>query len=295
MNRSLMGHLCALFCAVVWGTTFLVSKLLLETYTPVQIMLLRFALAYGMLWIICPKRQICGREELGFLLMSLFGNTLYFLAENSALSFTFASNVSILVSAAPVLTAVLFLLFKREEKVTRPLALGILVAFLGMVLVVFNGSLVLRLAPMGDLLSLGAALSWAVYNLILRRFSGRYSSAFISRKLMFYGLLTGLPLLALEGAPFPAAGLLRPQVLLGLLFLGLIGSGGCYIAWNLAVERLGVLQTNLYIYAIPFVTMVAGAVLLGETVTVMGVLGALLIAAGMALSARKPKEQEAAG
>lgn len=295
MKRTMTGHLCALFCAVVWGTTFLVSKVLLLTYTPLQIMLLRFLLAYPMLWIICPKRQFCGKEELGFLLMSLFGNTLYFLAENCALKYTFASNVSILVSAAPVLTTALFLFFDRKEKVTRSLAVGVLAAFFGMVLVVLNGSLVLKLSSTGDLLGLGAALCWALYNLILPRYSGRYSSAFISRKLTFYSLVVCLPLTVLEGAPFQADQLVRPQVFLSLLFLGLIGSGACYVAWNLAAEWLGVLRTNLYIYAIPFVTMLAGAILFHETITPMGVLGAVLIAVGMAVSSREPKAEEAEG
>ena len=190
------GHLCALFCVIVWGITFIVSAKLLVVFTPIQTMLLRFILAYLVLWVLHPKWYFRWQDEVAFLLMSIFSNTLYFMAENTAITYTQSSNVSILVSTAPVLTAILLALTPSSEKPNRNTVLGILVALVGMVMVVFNGAVVLKLNPVGDLLSMGAALSWAVYSLILQRYSSRFSSYLISRKLMFYGLLTTLPLLA---------------------------------------------------------------------------------------------------
>ena len=197
------GHLCALFCVIVWGITFIVSAKLLVVFTPIQTMLLRFILAYLILWVLHPKWYFRWQDEVAFLLMSIFSNTLYFMAENTAITYTQSSNVSILVSTAPVLTAILLALTPSSEKPNRNTMLGILVALVGMVMVVFNGAVVLKLNPIGDLLSMGAALSWAVYSLILQRYSSRFSSYLISRKLMFYGILTTLPLLAIEGAPLP--------------------------------------------------------------------------------------------
>ena len=222
--------------------------------------------------------------------MSIFSNTLYFMAENTAITYTQSSNVSILVSTAPVLTAILLALTPSSEKPNRNTVLGILVALVGMVMVVFNGAVVLKLNPVGDLLSMGAALSWAVYSLILQRYSSRFSSYLISRKLMFYGILTTLPLLAIEGAPFPISSLFtQPTLLLGLLFLGVLGSALCYVCWNSAADTLGVLQTTMYIYAVPFVTMVSAALYLNETITAMGIGGAVLIVLGMVLSSKPAK------
>lgn len=227
------GHLCALFCVIVWGITFIVSAKLLVVFTPIQTMLLRFFVAYLVLWVLHPKWYFRWQDEVAFLLMSIFSNTLYFMAENTAITYTQSSNVSILVSTAPVLTAILLALTPGSEKPTRNTVLGILVALVGMVMVVLNGAVVLKLNPIGDLLSVGAALSWAVYSLILQRYSSRFSSYLISRKLMFYGILTTLPLLAMEGAPFPISTLFtQPTLLLGLLFLAVLGSALCYVCWN---------------------------------------------------------------
>lgn len=197
------GHLCALFCVIVWGITFIVSAKLLVVFTPIQTMLMRFFVAYLVLWVLHPKWYFRWQDEVAFLLMSIFSNTLYFMAENTAITYTQSSNVSILVSTAPVLTAILLALTPGSEKPTRNTVLGILVALVGMVMVVLNGAVVLKLNPIGDLLSVGAALSWAVYSLILQRYSSRFSSYLISRKLMFYGILTTLPLLAMGGRALP--------------------------------------------------------------------------------------------
>ena len=285
-DKKLIYHIFGIFCALIWGTTFLVSKMLLETFTPIQVVMCRFFLAYLALWVLCPKWQFHWKDELGFLLMSLFGNTLYYLCENSALTYTYSSNVSILVSAAPLATVLLLFLFDRKGagNLTKKMLLGMLVAFFGMMLVVLNGSLILHLSPIGDLLSLGGALSWGFYSIILARFTDRFSSMFISRKIMFYGMLTSLPILILQGKPFPLAAYLQPQNMAGILFLGLIGSAGCYVAWNLACTGLGIIKANMYIYTIPFVTLAAGAIVYHEQITPMAVVGALLIACGMFLS-----------
>ena len=104
-RKSLKGHVLSMLCVIAWGTSFLVSKNLMGRLTPVQLMLLRFVIAWLAIWVIYPKWHFNWREEGPFCVLSLVGNTLYYLAENTALRLTLASNVSILVSAAPIISA----------------------------------------------------------------------------------------------------------------------------------------------------------------------------------------------
>ena len=102
-STKLSGWLMAVFTVMVWGSTFIASKKLLVYYTPSQIMLLRFVLAYGALWLPQHRRlHLTCREELRFVLLGIFGCSLYFYTENTALSYTLAANVSIIVAAAPI-------------------------------------------------------------------------------------------------------------------------------------------------------------------------------------------------
>lgn len=284
-KNNFMGHLLALFCVTVWGSSFVVSKSLMAHLEPVQLMLLRFVLAYIVLWLLHPVWRFRWREEGRFLLMALFANTLYFLAENTALTITHASNVSILVSTAPIITALVLAVFRKEERLTRNQTIGFGVAFIGVILVVLNGAVALQLEPAGDLLALGAAVSWSTYCILLRSCSDQFHSFLITRKLMFYGALTALPLLVISGEPIPFADLLNAESILKLAYLGIVGSALCYLFWNIAVQRLGILKTNLYINMVPLVTLLISVVVTDETITPMGATGIVLVISGMVLGA----------
>lgn len=288
-NRSaLIGHLLALFTIIIWGSTFIFTKMLLNSFTPLQVMLLRFAIAYIALWLIHPKWTKTNlKKELPFLALGLTGCTLYFLAENYALSYTQASNVSILVASAPLFTAILAHFFVAGERLHRNVWLGFIVAFAGVALVVFNGTILLKLSPIGDILALLAALCWAVYSVLLKRQLGDVDNIVLTRKIMFYGFITACPILLLDKTPFAWSALVQLPNLAGILFLGLIGSGACYVTWNLATQRLGVVSTNNYIYINPFVTMLTALLFLNENITWMGFVGAILIISGVILSGKR--------
>lgn len=287
-DKKATGHILALITIIVWGSTFITTKMLLAELTPVQIMLCRFAIAYVVLWLIRPKAEKTTiKDELLFLAMGIFGCTLYFITENTALKYTLASNVSIIVASAPVITAILAHFFIKGEKFSKNTALGFVVAFAGVVLVVFNGQFVLRLNPAGDALSLVAAVSWAVYSVILRTCVDKFNSVLLTRKLMFYGFVTALPIALIQGDRMPFEAFRKPDMLFCILFLGVIGSGICYVLWNKAISHLGVVTTNNYIYINPFVTLVTGGIFLKEPITVMGVVGAMLIISGVVISSKK--------
>jgi len=291
-SKKLVGHILAAVTIIVWGTTFISSKILLDQFTPLQVMIMRFVIAYLTLFVLDHKIiKTSWREELVFLSLAIMGSTIYFLFENRALTFTFTSNVSIILSAAPILTAILAHLFTKDEKMNGKILLGSILAFAGVALVVFNGAVVLQLNPLGDILAFGAALSWAFYSVILKKHVNQYDSIYLTRKVVFYSIVTTLPMLFLEGKPFPLAELQNASLLINLLFLGILGSGICYVAWNIATKKLGIVTTNNYIYLGPFVTMVAAALMIHETITVMGVLGALLIVMGVVVAGQKNKQK----
>lgn len=292
-QNRLTGYCFAAFTVVVWGSTFISSKVLLEFYTPAQIMLTRFILAYCALWLLRPKRLALTLKQEGvFFLLGLLGCTAYFYTENTALSYTLASNVSIIVAAAPIFTAILAH-FAGEERFRASTLAGFLVAFSGVILVVCNGTFVLKLNPKGDLLALAAAVCWAIYSVLLRRASRGLDSIFVTRRTMFWGIVTALPLVAAEGVPYPMAPLMTASGIANFLFLGLVGSALCFVLWNKAFRILGVVTTNTFIYLMPFITIVAARIFLAEPISPLALLGAVLITAGVVLSQRPSPAEKA--
>lgn len=291
-RKKLTGYFSAIFTIAVWGSTFISSKKLLAFYTPAQIMLTRFLLAYCALWLLRPRRlALAKRQEAVFVLLGMTGCSLYFYTENTALTFTLAANVSIIVAAAPIFTAIIAHL-SGEERFRRSTLWGFLVAFTGVVLVVCNGTFVLKLNPRGDLLALCAALCWSVYSVLLRRAGQGLDPVLVTRRTLFWGIVTALPLVLLEGVPFPIAPLLTPAAAGNFLFLGLIGSGLCYVLWNNAFRLLGVVSTNNFIYLNPFITIVTARIFLDEPISPLALVGAVLITAGVVAAQQGPKTAE---
>ena len=288
---ELSGHLIALATICVWGSTFIFSKTLLDVFTPVQIMLLRFFAAYAVLWCMYPKTEkTTARDNLGIFFMSLFADTVYFLCENNALRYTLASNVSILVASAPIWTAVLAHFFIKGNKLRKNTVYGSLIALVGVALVVFNGTVVLKFNPFGDMLSMAAAICWALYSVMITHYVHRFSSFFLMRRMTFFAILTTLPLAFFMGElNMPLYEFADPHKLFCIAFLGIFGSGISYVTWNIATRRLGIVKVNTYIYVNPFVTLVTGALFLHEPITLMSVIGALLIICGVIIGVRERK------
>lgn len=284
-QHHFLGHIAAIFCVFVWGTSFLVSKFLMGTISPVALIVVRCFIAHISLWLIHPVWHVKWTEEIQFLLAALFGNTLYFLTENYALTLTQTSNVSILVTTSPIMTAIILSFYTKDTALNWRQWLAYLISFTGVILVVLNGVFGLKLNPLGDLLSLGSALSWTIYSFLVLKCQKHHSSLFVTRKVMGYGALLSLPFLFFSEKTHWLS-LLSPLNLASLAYLGIICSALCYILWSQSIHFIGTLQTNSYIYAIPLVTMVAGALLLSEVITLTGALGAGFILLGMILSTR---------
>jgi len=284
-------HLIAFSVMSVWGVTFVSSKVLLfNGLSPEAIFFYRFTLAYIGIWFfgIGNQRQLKNklfsktwRDEFLFVLLGVFGGSLYFLAENTALKYTFASNVSLIVCTAPLLTVMLTHFMLKNEKIGGRVIIGFILALLGVALVVFNGQFVLKLNPLGDFLSFLAALCWAFYTIILKRLGSRYNSLFITRKVFFYGLLTILPTFLFRPLITNPEILFRPVVWGNLLFLGLIASLLCYFAWNVVVKQLGTIRSANYIYLNPIATLIASSIIIHEKITGIALAGTALILIGM--------------
>jgi drug/metabolite transporter (DMT)-like permease len=257
--------------------------------SPTEIFTYRFVLAYAAIWFFSPRRlwSDSWKDEALMAAVGFTGGSLYFITENTALETTLASNVSLLVCTAPIWTALLSRVFTpREERFGRGLWFGTAAAMAGSALVIFNGRFVLELNPAGDALSIAAALSWAVYSVLMRDLGRRYSTMFITRKVFFYGLATLAPFLLLPGADYNPAALAEPAVWGNLLFLGFVASLVCFAVWNRVLREIGVVASSNYIYLNPVFTMGAAASVLGERITWIAVCGLVLIAAGLWLAER---------
>lgn len=291
-KRIVSAHVGASITVFIWGATFIATKMLLDTFSPIEILVIRFVVGYIGLFLydLVFLRKVKGtfnlKEEALFALAGLSGVVIYFMLENVALTYTYASNVGILVALAPLTTALFVALLVKDEKLKVNFITGFLVATFGVALVVFNGSVKLHLSPKGDILALSATLGWAVYSITLKRIGQtNLPVTTFTRKIFFWGILFMIPI-ALMGDFSLSKGDFSLLNTLLLLFLGLGASAFCFVSWNFAVKVLGVLKTSAYIYLTPLISLVTAAIILKEQVTFMAIAGCFLILGGLYISER---------
>jgi len=283
----------------MWGTSFVSTKVLLNCgMLPVEIYLYRFILAYLTLVLINHKRwrSDSWRDEGLLALCGVLSGSVYFLAENFALQYTLVTNVSLLTSMSPLITALLIGLWYRNERPGRGMIIGSLVAFAGVGCVIFNSSFNLQINPLGDMLGLSAAVSFAFYSIILGKLNAVYDVWFITRKTFFYGVVTALPFMLVEHPAFTVAEVLaRPEMWGNIVFLALGASLMGFVLWAATVKSMGAVKANNYLYVQPIVTLVVSVWLLGEQVSAIGYLGCTMILVGLWLGDWLTRRQKMRG
>ena len=283
-------HILAIITSAIWGTTFISSKLLLqEGLSPAAIMILRFVLAYVLMLPFVRGKWFCKslKDELLMVLLGISGGSLYFLLENTALVYTQASNVAIIIAATPLLTMLTVNLLDRGKGASKKLYGYSLMSLAGVALVILNGNFVLKLNPIGDLLTFGAVVTWVIYSIIIAKVQDKYSSWMITRKIFFYGVVTLLPYFLVEPWGVTWEMMSRPMVWGNIAYLGVLASLGCYMTWNIVIKRLGAVDATNYLYINPIVAMITANLLLDERITSLAIAGTALILVGVYLAERK--------
>ena len=294
-KKLLLCHLGALLVVTMWGGSFVSTKVLINHHLgPVEIYIYRFVMAYLLVLAMCHKKILANnwRDEFLFLVCGLCGSSIYFIAENNAVNYTRVSDVSMITTLSPLLTTLLIGALYKNERPGRWTYISSIIAFLGVGCIIFkdgftsmadaSGPDALSTA-IGDLLALGAAFSWAIYVVVLRKLNVTYSAQFVTRKTFFYGLVTALPFWAISAEPVsPLSQLMSAEVIGNLLFLGLFCSMIAYIIWSAVMNPLGAITANNYLYVQPICTMIIAAILFdNDPITAMGCFGAALIIGGL--------------
>ena len=289
-KRQVLGHVMACGTQMMWGATFVSTKVLLTYFLPVEVLFTRAVLAFLALLVIYPHHLKLRdrKQELYFAGAGLFGIVMYFMLENTALTMTYASNVGIIVACAPFFVALMVGIFFKNEKSGAFFYIGFVVAMAGIILISLSGQKNLQLNPLGDGLAFIAMISWGCYSALIKKIGEfEYPIVAVTRRVYFYGIVFLIPVLIQQKASWKPEAFMRPEVIANFLFLGLGASALGFMLWNLATTWIGAIKTSVYIYLSPVVTVVLSVIILHEQMTVTSLIGAVLIFAGLIISQKK--------
>ncbi len=281
------GLLAGLTAASIWGGMYVVSKVVLEVIPPFALLTTRLLLGILSLWVVIAWRGGFGltqpqwRKAFGVGLVG-YGISLGFQFVGTKLST--AANGALVTSATPALVLPFAFLLLKESITPRRL-LAILVASLGVLAVIdpreANLSSDLFL---GNLSLLGAALTWALYSVLVRKVTTD-GMDLLQATAVF--LLGGLPItvpLGIWECSAQGVGAITPGVIGGVLFLGIISTAIAMFLWNYAFAALPAGTASLTFFAQPLVGTLLGWFFLKEPITPLFVLGGVLIGLGILIS-----------
>lgn len=272
---------------MVWGASFIATKLVLRDVSPATVVWLRFLIG-----VIILGAAVFGRKQMAlpnykdlayFALLGFIGITLHQWLQSTALQTSQAGTTAWIVATTPIYIALLGWLSLKERLGWLRVA-GIALATLGVLLVVTKGHLASLVqgsfgAP-GDILILLSALNWAVFSVISRHALKNHPAA----RLMFFVMLFGwlfTSILFFGGPGLRQVSQLTPNGWLGIGFLGIFCSGLGYIFWYDGLQVIPASQVGVFLYLEPLVTVVVAAIVLGEPLLLATLLGGAIILLGV--------------
>ncbi len=287
-GSHLLVDLGLILTATIWGLNFTVVKAALAEIGPLAFNALRFPCAAVAVWFLIRatgRRMLPPRKDWGIvLLLALIGHVAFQIGFIFGLDRTATGNAALLLSTSPVWVLVISFTMGRERFNVRVL-LGVLGTLAGMVILISGGDQEMGAARLGDLLVLGAAVSWGAYTVLGRRLTKRRGAL----QMTAWTLWAGLPFIVLAGVP----DLLRTdwnavslQAWLGVVYAGVFAIGIAYLLWYRGVRVIGQNRTSVYQNLVPVVALLSAWLWLSETPTAQQVIGACVILGGVVVARR---------
>lgn len=288
MSKSKSGvYFLVILAMVFWGFTFVAFKFANVSFRPISIIFFRLTVSifflFGFAMLFKRLNKIKRKDQKWFLLMALAEPFFYFLGEAYGLTMVTATVAAVIISTIPlVVPFAAYYLFK--ERLTTMNYLGLVISFGGVMLVVLAKSGGLSADWKGILLMFVAVLSAVGYTMVVKLLVDDYTPITITAYQSLYGLIMFVPLFLIFEVPIMDFSKVNTNSLLAVGYLGVFGSGICFILITIGIRELGAARANMFGNLIPVVTAIVSFFLLKEAMPLLKVLGIIIAIIGLFLS-----------
>ena len=294
-NKDYLAFGSALGAAFFWSFSFIWFKIAYQGYNPITVVIFRLFISAFLMTLIAlgMKRlqKIARKDWLLFALMSFFEPFLYFVGESYGLKYISSTVAAVIVATIPLITPVAAWIFYRE-KVKWMNAMGLLFSFIGVGLVVLNGSFRFDASPLGVSLEFMAVLSAISYSIVLRNLVGRYNTFTIIAWQNIIGVVLFLPVwLIFEFNDFIIRPF-HPEAFKAIVFLAVFASTLAFVFFTQSIRRLGVNRSNTFINLIPVFVAILSFFILKDNLGLQQIIGIIIVVTGLFLAQIKRRKRE---
>jgi len=279
-------YTAATLAALFWGFSFVWFKQAFLVYKPITIVFLRLVIASVLLNIyikVAGKKQKIDKKDYKlFLLLAFFEPFCYFLGESFGLTFVSATVGAIIISTIPLFTP-FFTFFLIKEKITIYGIVGLLISFIGVLLIVikdYSGTSTIK----GVILMFIAVFSAICYGITVKKLTERYSGFTIVKWQNIFGLIYFIPVfLIFESSHFITV---KPTLnaIIVIFKLAIFPSTLSYILIAYVIKKIGLINANLFANLIPVFTAIIAYVVLKESLEFQKIIGISIVVGGLFIS-----------
>lgn len=292
-KTKIIPYLEALFAVVVWGASFIATKIAVGQISPIAVVWVRFAIGIPILFAaVLMRKQFAfpqGKEWLYFALLGFLGISFHQWLQLNGLQTSEATTTAWIIATTPAFLSILGWLVLKE-KLTLVQTAGIVLAMVGVLVVVSKGdftSLTIgKFGAPGDVLILISSVNWAVFSILSRRGLKDHPSTRMTFWVMTIGWLITSVAFVGQGR-FAELPQLDSRGWWSLIYLGIFTTGLAYIAWFDVLSQLPAAQSGAFLFLEPPSSMIVAAIILNEQVTLAAVIGGAVILFGVWLVNRQ--------
>jgi drug/metabolite transporter (DMT)-like permease len=273
-----------------WGASFVATKSLLDSLTPLTIIYSRLILGIIAAFTIALFRKrnfSLKREDLKGIFILAIISTTHLWIQVTGMQYTSASNTGWIIGIVPVIMAIMgFLIYK--EKMTSIQLVGAVIAFSGLLVLISKGNLgaISFISNYGDLLVLGSAFTWSIYSFYGRKVTLNYPPS-LTILYLFVTMLILLTPVTISTEFINSLSILSSIDWGALIFLGIFCSGIAYVLWAEAMSELPANRVGAFLYLEPFVTVFTAWMFLNENITLLMMGSGIVIIIGVIMVNRK--------
>lgn len=293
-NRK--GMIALLITVLIWASSFAVTKIGLQQIEPMTMAFIRaFFASVFLLFIICGKKQfksflcVVKTDWKYFLILAIIGIALFNIFQNIGVKYTSSALAGVLQNTNPLFILILSGIFLHEI-ITRKKIIGVVVGFLGMLIIVFGGVNINEIFKsqsfLGNVLIIGSSVSWAIYSILNKKVFKKYTPLHLTAIAYIFGTIFLFPIAFLfENTSTLFLFSIKSWLIVG--YLGVVASGITFFLWNYALSKMEATKASVFLFLIPVIAILIGWLFMEEALTVYTITGSILILGGIYITEKK--------
>lgn len=288
-KHNLRNYLLMILAMLFWGASFVFIKITYKYIGPVTMVFFRLVIASGLLFLINKLTYKSKIDRKDFKLFFLLGFTepfLYFIGEAYGMQFVSSTQASVIIATIPIFAMISSVIIYKETLSKLNIS-GVIVSFIGILLMIGKEGLQDSVVFIGFLLMFLAVLAAVANSLIIFKLGDKYSSFTIITYQNLIGALLFLPMFFILEFKTISLDVFNSELIMAILFLAIFPSVLSFLFYISVLKKLGVAKTSVFSNLIPIITGVLAFFMLGETFSLIEVLGIVVVITGLFLSQQR--------